>query len=59
MDKAESFEVNCEPTDQGAKRQKRDASCLRLEKETIRTLSEVELGAVGGGGGTSKNICEQ
>jgi hypothetical protein len=49
MNKAGILEGNCEPTGENAKRQERDAPRLRLEKETIRTLSEAELGAVGGG----------
>jgi hypothetical protein len=49
MERAEILEANSEATDQDAKRQKRDAPRLRLEKQTIRTLSGVELGVVGGG----------
>jgi hypothetical protein len=57
MNKAETLEVNREPTNQDGKRQKRYASCLRLERETIRTLSgamkvQSNLKA---GGGTNKN----
>ena len=55
MNKAETLEVNREPTNQDGKRQKRDASCLRLERETIRTLSMKVQSNLKAGGGTTKN----